>query len=255
MKKDKILNIIALFLALILICLSSYRIYEYMFLDDDIDINEKENDNNSNNETVEIDKDKLFDYVKGKNLPEVAEEITLVNTLTNNQKFEYLFDYISKKALTNGDYLEISEENIKTEYETLFGKNSYVSLSEFTVYCHNYKYYENERIYKALIKGGCGGNAYIGSYEEKIIDLKEYDDRIEIISARGYIFRPTKSVYYSMEDYLNGSSPIAQPNNDYSDDYIDNLIIDNKDRLSQFIYTFKLNENNSYYYDSVKRIS
>ena len=43
MKKDKILKFIALFLFIVLIALSFYRIYEYVVLKDD---NVEENDNN-----------------------------------------------------------------------------------------------------------------------------------------------------------------------------------------------------------------
>ena len=69
MKKDKILNIIALFLASILICLSSYRIYEYMFLDDDIDINENENDNDNDND---VNNKLKLDFVKSLNTSNIT---------------------------------------------------------------------------------------------------------------------------------------------------------------------------------------
>lgn len=353
MDKDKGLKIIALFLTIILIVLSSYRIYECVIKKND-NIEDKENDNNVNGEINNSDKEegnnkkikilayeinirkyadensqdignvhfdeeyevldivdtdnytwykinkngvigyvanqkgenwleysdnnleniadseieKLFNYVKGKNLPETINEITLISSLSDDERLEYLDKYILENKFRDKEYNKILEETIKKEYEFLFGENTYRSFKGFQIYCYNYEYNSDEKAYKNYDPSskGCGPGASTSGlkWKEIKIDSKVYNDRIEIYSARAYtedvnLDNPTFNIYYNENAYQASEEPVIRiENNSLTSEILDNdiekVMLANANKLEQFIYIFKLYESD-YYYDSIKKIN
>lgn len=111
--------------------------------------------------------------------------------------------------------------------------------------CGTLNYNPNLKKYEVKTDGGYGGTS-CKIVKEEIIKAIKYDDRIGIISA--YVFsRCEDDNYYKDYKYTTKVS-ISNENIETTD-----FIIQNKDKLEQYTYTFMEDENGFYYYTGFEK--
>ena len=167
------------------------------------------------------------------------------STMSDAYKGKIILDYLAKEK-------EISEENMKIAYEKVFGPSTYKVMN--TVHLDvlgNINYDSTNKKYVLdfdLSKPwGCVTHQY---NQEKIIDIKEENDSVKIITA--YIFNGNFSTYLykdakekeSLEESMSISS-----DKEKALEYIEN----HKDELHQLTYTFIKSSDGNYYYSEVER--
>ena len=190
-----------------------------------------------------------------------------VSEMTLDEKFSLLSSQWFNKIETHPDYVmqtneqitELSEETLKNLYEKTFGPNTYKSVDSITdsMNCLTLTYDEIYQRYITKEEGGCGGSSTFSTYE-KIIKVTKYNNRIEILSAVVYLDGMSQQMY---KDYNKTTSLGAllvneniTNNSEEREKAYNKYIEENKDKLEQYKYIYKLNEDGFYYLMGVERI-
>lgn len=162
--------------------------------------------------------------------------------------FKLLLSYENldaSKFKINGEKTIIDEEDLKEQYNKIFGDNSYTS-SDILYSCPSIIEYNKDK--KQYEYSSACGRAYNKGYKNKLIESRKYKDRIEIFE---------KAVFYIISPDLNRITYLK--NGDYTDEivalYLDEefKIDDYLVQLNTYKYTFRYNEGN-YYFEKVEMV-
>ena len=186
---------------------------------------------------------------------------TLVQTLYNNTKglqkgdgdAIYVTKYLSAQDRSYEDKLCLviqtannvyNETNIKQLYEKVYGVNSYRRLENLNCPCTTYVFDSSKTEYK-IDQDGCGFN---GGYEDKIDEVRKYNDKIEIITTYYYEGIDSNTGNYRVCTDINCNNVLSE-----TQEYVEiNAFEQYKNQLNKLTYTYNLAENGSYYYYSTE---
>ena len=142
----------------------------------------------------------------------------------------------------------ITEENVKKSYELLFGLNTYKMIDKIPYSCTDMYYDTVSRRY-VTTNQACGGISPFSSFE-KIIDAKKNNDELLITGAVVFAAAFDGSL---CKDYECSTVIDSFASNETNNEYFYGYIEKNKDRLMQYTYKFKLNDDGFYYYQGFER--
>lgn len=153
------------------------------------------------------------------------------------------------QAVNGGYKNQIEEAKVKVAYEQIFGPNTYKTLNSFTLLesCGSYTYDSSTKMYVNITEG-CGGTTGFISHEN-IIKATQFKDRIEIIGAVVFYDKSSNTLY---KDYLKKDA-ITKSDHMMNKEELESYVNEHQAFLQQYTYTYRLNEDGSYYYSSVKR--
>ena len=142
----------------------------------------------------------------------------------------------------------LTEENVKKSYEFIFGLNTYKRSDTIPYTCTNMYFDTVSRNY-ITTNQVCGSISPFTSYEKVICAKKSNDELLitgAVVFAAGYDGSLCKD--YECTTVID-SFASNETNNEYFYGYIEK----NKDRLMQYTYKFKLNDDGFYYYQGFER--
>lgn len=221
----------------------------------------KTNSNGNNNETTQpVEEEKvtfsnseLEEYVNYISPISIGPSALLYDTssvkasqLSAGKKIEYIGSLVYSKQTSSSDYKYgiISESNVKTAVEKVYGPNTYEKTT-FNLGCGDYTFNESERNYYS--PSGCGGTTATVA-ANTIIDYKATKSKLEITTAYA-ILGGTNKIYkdynqtIALDDYTYSNSTLTDAEVGLKE-YIKN----NKDKLSKIIYTFESSDGINYYF-------
>ena len=169
--------------------------------------------------------------------------------LSPAKKIEYIGSKVYSKNTTtsNFQYDTVSEEDVKSAVEEVYGPNTYEKTT-FNLGCGDYIFNESEKKYYA--KTGCGGTSPIFA-SNVVIDHKATKSKLEITTAYAFFDWTTNKIYkdYNRSVTLdNHTGTNAEETKTYMDSYVKN----NKDKLSTIVYTFESTDGTNYYFTGFK---
>ncbi len=127
---------------------------------------------------------------------------------------------------------------LKDQYVSIFGSDADYQDHTFKYSCPNeIVYNQNANIYQ--VSQICSF-IYDTSYENKIVEARRYDDRIEIFE---------KVIFYTYED----GKKVYYNDIDLTDKYVKDSVNFDKDKLNKYKYTFKKADDGKYYFESVQK--
>ena len=177
-----------------------------------------------------------------------------VNTVSSKSlsavdKIQYIGSYVYSKHISVSDYKYdiISENNVKSAVEEVYGPNSYQKAT-VNLGCGDYKLNESEKNYYA--RTGCGGSSST-SVSNVILGYKATKSKLEITTSYVFFDAMKNKIY---KDY-NKSVPLDDyvvGNTESIEQYLRKYIKNNKDKLSTIIYTFESSDGRNYYFTGFK---
>lgn len=170
-----------------------------------------------------------------------------VDTMSNQAKlFLAIHSLYESSWMEAGisDKIQLSEEKVKSSYESIFGTNtSYQNESLTGSSCGfaEFTYDASRNVYEQS-GAGCGGTA-LPVYVTKIISAKKSDSYLTFTEKVAYVAASegTFKVYKSKSD----STVLGNETDDVITTYYD--------QLDSYQYTFRI-ENGNYYFESVKKV-
>lgn len=185
----------------------------------------------------------LFENSKYENFYYTAEKREMKKV---SNEFKLLLSYytLDQTKFTNEDgKIVILESDLKEQYFRIFGDDDYEPM-DINYSCPALIEYNTEKN-RYEYDSYCGGMKASG-YNYKLIEARQYPDRIEIYEKIAFylIDANTETVsYWKNSDYSDVITELST----IEDFYIENYL----DRLHTYKYTFRKNENN-YYFEKVE---
>ncbi len=177
-----------------------------------------------------------------------------VNEMDDFYKFSLASNLYSGVAVRNNYAQEnqitayLDEEVVKDYYEVLFGKGTYKQVEKIPYNCTD-MYYDTVHRRYVTTNQVCGSISPFSSYE-KIIDAKKDDEHLYITGAVVFAEGFTGSL---CKDDVCENVIDNYPSNTTDENYFYEYIDKNKDKLMNYTYTFKLNDDGFYYYQGFER--
>lgn len=275
MSENKSSSSKSLIIIIVMLCLTLIGLTGYIVYDKVLGSNANE-DNNVSNQNVKIEnldidsefvkslfsKTEYYEHISSRNEYFLKDKL-LVSEMSDDLKARIAIANMPENSIQNGEgkkFVEeipvgeyFSEKNLIDGFSRAFGKNStYTRLDKIgnSNYEIGYNFYENEEIYYAIP----GGSGYVVpfSYDEDIISASKFSNKIEIT---------TTLAYCGISDDLNHSGCYADSEGKILIDSTINQGYDfsglkYKDKLSQYKYTFTLdNSDGNYYFYSVEKVN
>lgn len=261
--------IIIIILCLTVIGLTGYIVYDKIIRQDTSATSET-NNNSNKIESLDINSNFVMDlYNKTNYYEHISSRIEyflkdklLVSDMSDDLRMriaranmpENSVQFGQDKKFINdipvGEYF--SEQNLIDGFNKAFGKNAVytrldsIGKSEYEI---GYEYYEKEQIYYMIPAGS--GYAVQFSYDEDIISATRVSDKIEITTALAYCGIPDDSTKSGCYTDSKGKTLVDSTVSD--GDKFSGLKY--KDKLSQYKYTFTLdNSDGNYYFYSVEKV-
>ena len=192
----------------------------------------------------------------------IKDDVKILIGITQNDNFDNDFFNATYKATTQeGNDIEViilSKEEVKDGIESFFGPN--ISYNDTDLIDANYDYcgfsrFKYDTTRKVYISETITCSGFPSPYiDSKIISAIKTDNKIEL----------TIKIAYVKYDRYKNDNIIKYIYKDYNDiKYLDKFEIlkDNSydinnylDKLNTFKFTFTLNSNNYYYFESVKKV-
>ena len=137
---------------------------------------------------------------------------------------------------------EISEDVVRDEYNDLFGPDTYEALDTIPLYCGELEY---DKVFKRYVSSGygCGSGSAFENYEN-VLSARKSKTTLLITTAVVFVHYGTNSICldYNCENVIDTFPP------DSTDEvYFINYINNNKDKLYQYTYKFKIDKDHYYY--------
>ncbi len=165
----------------------------------------------------------------------------IINDLGEDFKMALAYSRLDYTAINyKGDKISFKESDLKKSYQEVFGDLSNYQDQDFgygcpkeIVYNEENDLYEYEHSCTFILTGG---------YENKLVEAKRYNDRVEIYEKVVFFEYDDESkevIYY--RDYEH-NSPFEQNKYDF-----------NAEGISTYKYTFKKNSDGKYYFYSVEK--
>lgn len=177
-----------------------------------------------------------------------------VSEMDEFYKFSLASNLYSGEAVRNNNaglneitaYLD--EEVVKHNYEVLFGKDTYKRLDKIPYTCTD-MFFDTVHTRYVTTNQACGSISPFSSYE-KVVNAEKNDEYLYITGAVVFAEGFTGSLCkdYGCENVID-SYPSNTTDEVYFYDYIDK----NKDKLMQYTYKFKLDDDGFYYYQGLER--
>ena len=142
---------------------------------------------------------------------------------------------------------EISEDIVRDEYNDLFGPDTYEELDTIPLYCGELEY---DKVYKRYVSSGygCGSGSIFENYEN-VISAKKSKNTLLVTTAVVFVHFETNTICldYNCENVIETFTPDSTDK-----EFFINYINNNKDKLYQYTYKFKV-EGDHYYYLGFER--
>lgn len=246
--------------------------------DNNVDESKKEDTKLNETELEVTDEDKvlaqeLFDKFKvlkndgtgGIDVVLYEKDITLSTDLGNDAILKLaMYQYTTKekpfsnfdKSYRGEESMTISSNKLKKYVTDIFGKNFIYKNADIPGYCFSgvYGLYDsNNDVYVfSRLENGCGGSGVPG-IPNKIIEVKKYNDRMEIIEKIGYI--ESRQLDKCLAPVLY-NHPIEKVLIELAscDNREEDIFNNNLDKLPSYKYTFKKDGTN-YYFEKIERVN
>lgn len=142
----------------------------------------------------------------------------------------------------------LDEETVKDYYEVVFGKGTYKQMEKIPYSCTD-MYYDTVHRRYVTTNQVCGSVSPFSAYE-KIVDAKKDDEHLYITGAVVFAEGFTGSLCKDegCENVIDN-----YPSNTTDKNFFYEYIDENKDKLMNYTYTFKLNDDGFYYYQGFER--
>lgn len=208
--------------------------------------------NKTKDENITFSDNELEKYVNYISPVSIGPSALIYNTdhviaknLSAADKIEYIGSHIYSKHISTPDYQYdiISENDVKSEIEQIYGSNSYEKTT-FNLGCGDYTLNEDEGNYYS--QTGCGGTSAT-LVSNLVIDYEATRNKLEITTAYAFFDGMESKIY---KDY-NKSIPLDNYTGGYTSEtesYLKEYIKNNKDRLYHIVYTFESNDGRNYYF-------
>ena len=261
-------NVFLVFIVVVLLLLIG-GLYYYIFVyDKETSAIVNNEEKNESKEEIKIDLGvdnahvkEMFSYVHSNYYIGVDKEVyeyekKSVSEMSDLQKTSLASNIYRKDVIQIGvDSLYIEEENVKIAYELVFGEGSYTQMSSIAYDCGTMSYDDSNQRY-VLNSIGCGGASSIAVHDE-VVEAIKYNDRIEIIAASVATKNMDGNFYKShTSDEVVGNytttANTVETHQVYQNE-ITAFIKNNKDKLQQYTYTFKIDDKGFYYYTGFER--
>ena len=256
--KSKILILVIILVLVVISCIS----FGYIFINSNI-VNKKI-DKNETKKAIEKVKEKYKDVEINNDIKSLIKRVhqysvegdkvvftnkkLSVNEMDPYYKFSLASNtYANKITLLDntakgGIEAEISEDIVRDEYNDLFGPDTYEMLETIPLYCGKLEY---DKVYKRYVSTGygCGSGSAFENYEG-VISAKKSKNNLLITTAVVFVHYETNSICldYNCENIIETFAP------DSTDElFFINYINNNKDKLYQYTYSFKIDGNHYYY--------
>lgn len=145
-------------------------------------------------------------------------------------------------------HYELDEKVLRNLYNSFYGVNTYQSVSSISNGCLTLTLDSQSGKYVYDGTGGCGGTSNF-QVQEEIIKAEKYSDRIEIIGAALYY---DENGFY--KDY-NKKEVLDTKITDVSEKVISEYINIHQNQLEKYLYTYHLDKDGFYYFDSASRVN
>ena len=144
---------------------------------------------------------------------------------------------------------EISEEDVKDAYERLFGPGTYRAINSFKLGCIPVTYDSANKRYVTTIDG-CGVAISPISLQEEILSITKTEKELAVVTAVLF-YDPTAGKLYKDSNLTKDLG--IEVNADLTEEDLKQYILDEKEQLEQYTYTFDIATDGFYYYTGVKR--
>ena len=203
-------------------------------------------------------------------IPSKDKTLFVLEDLRRNETNEQISFESVKDQLTSGKYVgssgetiasvdKITIDRVKKEYKNRFGNENIALETIDTNLGYVYEYSEKNNCYYGHSYGGGGGFGTI--YGTKILKAEKSEDGKEIYIYEYYLrYTPFGSPYGNVFTYSVNDNAIGEETEEsFIDNYNSRLPKDEmfekyKDKLVQFKSTFKLDDNENYYWVSTEPV-
>lgn len=254
-------------LILLVLGLGSYIVYDKLMVEEKTEV--KKEDEWETEEAVLLGIDNanvisLFERSHNRTIMGIDEKVfnsdrLSVKEMDENYKMQLAYSLVSnklEKAEQNGNMIEsLRKEDVRLGYEQIFGPNTFKSPTTFTLGCGKFTYNSQTKKYENLATG-CGGTTTF-SVVEDIISATKFDDRIEIVSAAIFISGEEKAIFkdYQKKEKLKEltEDDLLNTVEQRVDERMKAYVMENREQLQQYTYTYQLGNDHFYYYTGVAR--
>lgn len=254
MKNKKKIDRVILILFVLIICLLLVGIYSYVSYINNKNLKDGYETLDVNSQQVK----KLFYLTRGNHSSRLfygtnyyniyyKQDVTKMSELSEDFKklLSYYTLYSSLQDTTTNNIV-FDANDLKQQYITIFGNdNNYIDED---IHCNcpaNIIYLPTDKKY---VIGGAYGMMILEGYNNKIMEARKYNDKIEIYEKVVFYVEDENTgniSYYKDGDFKEKITEISGNMQFKFDDY--------QKQYNTYKYTFML-KNNTYYFDSVERI-
>ena len=189
--------------------------------------------------------DELIFVNGGSPVSEMSEEYKFsIATNTANSQIS-TFDTPTEE----GYYGEISEEVVTSAYERLFGTGTYKAINSFNLGCLPVTYDSANKRY-VTTTGSCGVGTTPIKVQEEILSITKTEKQLIVVTAVLF-YDPTAGKLYKDSSLTKDLG--IKVNDNLTEESLKQYILDEKEQLEQYTYTFDIGTDGFYYYTEVKR--
>ncbi len=257
--KDKQSNkkfiIIIVILVVIILLLGGYIVKDKFLTKQEKNVNteektQKETKDNDElvEESIEMTEKALKNYLDriGPDSKIISEDEVTVDTISLSEKIGYINPYISPKVKRSSDYSYeyIKEDDLKNMVNEVYGPNTYQKTT-FNLGCGTFSLNEKTKLYTA--QTGCGGTSATFESNE-MINYKATKSKLEIVTAYAIYDGTTNKIYKDAAQKEVVGSYSSDGDTEEIQNYLDNYVKENKDKLNHITYKFESNDGDHYYF-------
>ena len=148
-----------------------------------------------------------------------------------------------------GYYAMTSEEDVKDAYERLFGQGTYQEIDNFTLGCSPVVYDSTNKRYVTTTES-CGVATTPLQMQEEILSITKTEKELTVVT--GVLFYDSSAEKLYKDSNLTKELK-TEENKELTEEDLKQYIMDNKNQVEQYTYTFDIEKDGFYYYTGVTR--
>ncbi len=173
--------------------------------------------------------------------------------MNEEYKLNLAYNIYQKNIVDDTTKISISENDVKSAYELIFGVNSYKHIDNIRDKCNTLHYNSLTKSFENTSPSTCNIKKDNTIHEKMISAVKNKNKELIITTAIVYNIETDNSTSNLCQD-IECNKILTENNGDYTRDKHFNDYIDaNKDNLQQISYKYELDEDGFYYYVGYSR--
>lgn len=173
--------------------------------------------------------------------------------MNDDYKLNLAYNIYQKNIVDDTTKISISESDVKSAYELIFGANTYKHIDAIRDKCNTLNYNSLTKSFENTSPSTCNIKKDNTIHEKIISSVKKKNKELIITSAVVYNVETDNSTSNLCQD-IECNKILTENNGDYTRDKHFNDYIDaNKDILQQISYKYELDEDGFYYYVGYSR--